>query len=215
MLADNNIAVVPLGGKLKLINLGPEELTVPFVISATGRIWMDRNLGASQVATAVDDALAYGDLYQWGRAADGHEKRTSGTTTTLSSTENPGHSKLSDISPYDWTSPQNNNLWQGVSGINNPCPDGFRLPSKDEWQAEVAAYGSTFEDLFDSPLQLPAAGSRHHNFAQLNAADHEGAYWANTLENNNAFAVVFGAIPTSALSLFRAYGCSVRCIMDN
>ncbi|MDO5968527.1 hypothetical protein Q4Q35_01790, partial [Flavivirga aquimarina] len=48
--------------------------------SATGKIWMDRNLGASQVATSSNDADAYGDLYQWGRAADGHESRTSSTT---------------------------------------------------------------------------------------------------------------------------------------
>ncbi|MDZ7738239.1 MAG: hypothetical protein U5K32_04030 [Bacteroidales bacterium] len=38
---------------------------------------MDRNLGASQVATASDDENGYGDLYQWGRSADGHESRTS------------------------------------------------------------------------------------------------------------------------------------------
>ena len=48
----------------------------------TGKIWMDRNLGASQVATSSTDANAYGDLYQWGRAADGHESRTSATTST-------------------------------------------------------------------------------------------------------------------------------------
>ena len=43
---------------------------------ATGRTWMDRNLGASRVATGNTDAEAYGDLYQWGRAADGHQKET-------------------------------------------------------------------------------------------------------------------------------------------
>jgi serine/threonine protein kinase len=58
---------------------------------ATGRVWMDRNLGASRAATSSTDAQAYGDLYQWGRAADGHQKRTSATTTTLSSGDQPGH----------------------------------------------------------------------------------------------------------------------------
>jgi hypothetical protein len=38
----------------------------------TGKIWMDRNLGASQVATSSTHANSYGDLYQWGRRADGH-----------------------------------------------------------------------------------------------------------------------------------------------
>jgi hypothetical protein len=40
--------------------------------SKTGRVWLDRNLGATQVATSFDDSAAYGDLYQWGRAKDGH-----------------------------------------------------------------------------------------------------------------------------------------------
>ncbi|MFT7002526.1 MAG: hypothetical protein ACJAVW_003569 [Spirosomataceae bacterium] len=43
----------------------------------TGKIWMDRNLGATRVATSSTDAYAYGDLYQWGRATDGHTLRTS------------------------------------------------------------------------------------------------------------------------------------------
>ncbi|MCX8486231.1 MAG: hypothetical protein ORN53_03470, partial [Crocinitomicaceae bacterium] len=37
----------------------------------TAKVWMDRNLGASQVATSSNDAASYGDLYQWGRATDG------------------------------------------------------------------------------------------------------------------------------------------------
>ena len=43
--------------------------------TSTGKIWMDRNLGATQAATSSTDAASYGDLYQWGRAADGHEKK--------------------------------------------------------------------------------------------------------------------------------------------
>lgn len=35
--------------------------------------WMDRNLGASRVATASNDRMAYGHLFQWGRPADGHQ----------------------------------------------------------------------------------------------------------------------------------------------
>tara|TARA_B110000090_G_scaffold89704_1_gene101755 strand:- start:8070 stop:8588 length:519 start_codon:yes stop_codon:yes gene_type:complete len=43
------------------------------VTSPTGQVWMDRNLGATQVATSSTDHLAYGNLYQWGRALDGHQ----------------------------------------------------------------------------------------------------------------------------------------------
>ena len=33
--------------------------------SSTGKVWMDRNLGASRKAQSVDDYMAYGQLYQW------------------------------------------------------------------------------------------------------------------------------------------------------
>ncbi len=63
------------------------------VLSDTGRCWMAFNLGATQVATSIDDEAAYGDLYQWGRPADGHQRRDDPTTTTteLSTTDAPGH----------------------------------------------------------------------------------------------------------------------------
>ena len=64
--------------------------TIPTVTNpATGRTWMDRNLGASQVATSVTDEFAYGDLYQWGRYADGHQARTSSTTSILATNNAP------------------------------------------------------------------------------------------------------------------------------
>jgi hypothetical protein len=42
----------------------------------TGKVWLDRNLGARQVCTSSTDAACFGDLYQWGRAKDGHESGT-------------------------------------------------------------------------------------------------------------------------------------------
>ena len=48
------------------------------VSEVTNRIWLDRNLGASEVCgTTNNDDACVGDLYQWGRKADGHEKITS------------------------------------------------------------------------------------------------------------------------------------------
>lgn len=56
------------------------EVTNP----ATGKTWMDRNLGASRAATSPTDASSFGDLYQWGRGADGHQLRSSDTTSVVS-----------------------------------------------------------------------------------------------------------------------------------
>jgi len=141
--------------------------------TTTGRIWMDRNLGASQVATSSTDAAAYGDIYQWGRAADGHQLRTSATTTILSTTDTPGHGDFitSDnwtASPYDWRVTQNGNLWHGVSDINNPCPAGFRLPTDTELNAERESWSSQDSaGAFNSPLKLVTAGYRDHSDGTL------------------------------------------------
>ena len=101
------------------------------VVSVTGKTWMDRNLGASQVAASSSDVDSYGDLYQWGRFSDGHQCRSSAITTTLSAGDQPGHGDfiVSASSPKDWRTGQNDNLWQGVNGINNPCPNGYRVPT--------------------------------------------------------------------------------------
>jgi hypothetical protein len=57
------------------------------VIGANNRIWMDRNLGATRVATSNSDEEGFGDLYQWGRNSDGHQIKTSGTSNNLSNTD--------------------------------------------------------------------------------------------------------------------------------
>jgi hypothetical protein len=120
---------------------------------ATGKTWMDRNLGASQVATFPLDTSAYGDLYQWGRGSDGHQCRNSPTTSTLSSTDQPGHGSFI-FSPSDWRSPQNGNLWQGLSGINNPCPSGYRLPTEAELNSERLSWiSNNAAGAFASPLK--------------------------------------------------------------
>lgn len=150
------------------------QTAVVEVMGNNGRIWMDRNLGATRPATSADDPLSYGDLYQWGRRIDGHEiivinggntnsgKGLNGITTTLSTTNTPGHSLFitpsATASPYDWRSTQNDNLWQGVNGINNPCPSGFRLPTSSELYSEMQTRGT---NIYDHPLKFPISGNRY------------------------------------------------------
>ena len=183
----------------------------------TGSIWMDRNLGATQVATSITDANSYGDLYQWGRRSDGHQCRNSPTTSTLSSTNQPAHGNfiLSPGSPYDWRSPQNTNLWQGVNGINNPCPSGYRLPTETELNTERLSWGSNnAAGAFASPLKLPAAGYRSFSFGSLNDVGTYGSYWSSTVSSINSRFLDFYSSDAFMLSSYRAYGLSVRCIKD-
>ena len=195
----------------------PESETV---VSVDGRIWMGRNLGASRVATSPTDTEAYGDLYQWGRGPDGHQLRTSAITDITSSTDDPGHGDFikTSSSPFDWRVPQNDSLWQGVYGINNPCPTGFRLPTETEWEAERLSWNSNdAAGAFASPLKLVLTGYRHvlnGTFINVNTM---GSYWASTVTEYNDKSTI-NIYFTSDMALVsygnRGYGHSVRCIKD-
>ncbi len=194
---------------------GEKTCITKTVTSATGRVWMDRNLGASRVATSVTDAEAFGDLYQWGRLKDGHEKRNSSTTTTLSSTDNPRHNNfiLASSGPDHWRSPFNNNLWQGENGINNPCPAGFRLPTVVEWREEVNSWSSKDANgYFSSPLKLTTIDYRSHEDGQLYDL---GGYWSSTVYNSGAKGLLCENYDLNYIgSISRSEGLRVRCIKD-
>ena len=183
----------------------------------TGKTWMDRNLGATQAATSSTDAAAYGDLYQWGRRADGHQCRNSGTTSTLSSTDQPTHANfiLAPNSPYDWRTPQNDNLWQGVNGINNPCPSGYRLPTNTELDAERTSWSQNNSiGAFGSPLKLPMAGYRSYNDGSLSNVGSYGYYWSSTGNGTGAWYPHFNSGSADVFNGVRAFGFSVRCLKD-
>jgi len=187
------------------------------VRSITGQIWLDRNLGASQVATSSTDVDSYGDLYQWGRGTDGHESRTSGTTTTLSTTDSPidGNFIINPSSPYDWRNPQSNILWQGVSGTNNPCPSGYRLPTDAELEAERASWSSNnAAGAFASPLKLPMGGGRRYMNGTLYGVGINGGYWSSTVDGVNIRRLYFGTTDANIDATQRAGGVCVRCIKD-
>ncbi|MCI5137532.1 MAG: hypothetical protein D3922_03755, partial [Candidatus Electrothrix sp. AR1] len=208
-----------------------EDMTVltpvPVVTStATGRVWMDRNLGASRVATSSTDEDAYGDLYQWGRLTDGHERRTSDTTETtgeLSPGDVPGHDKFilcdkpdPDLPGSDWRETPNNELWQGLNGVNNPCPQGFRLPTAEEFEAEIASWSSRdTAGAFASPLKLPGAGFRYYfsGIVHNNQGD-LSLYWMSSIRSvQHSYYLRLGSdLALVADTRARADGMSVRCI---
>jgi hypothetical protein len=211
------------------------EVTNP----TTGKVWMDRNLGAEQVATSTDDAKAFGDLYQWGRRADGHQCRNSLEQTTRSTTNQPGHSKFITVTrasttTNDWLrNPQNDALWLGIGGINNPCPEGFRLPTDTEVRAERLTWSSQSHiGAFNSVLKLPLAGYRDINGDVVSIAQGSeyGFIWTSSDSGNSptagdsyiqykSDALAYNNTGDNPASAFenpydRARGHSVRCIKN-
>jgi len=211
------------------------------VTGEDGNIWLSNNLGADYTnlssssfsltgqATAYNDYHAYGSLFQWGRNSDGHELVTwtsgtagtvkYGTTSTLSSTDTPSHALFiyNASSPYDWRSPQNDNLWQGVSGTNNPCPSGFRVPTDAELTALVTAAGITNRsNAASSNLKFSSAGYRYSANGTLSTAGIAGFYWSSSVSSAYAIQRRFYSSWTDRnTSGPRASGISVRCIKDD
>jgi hypothetical protein len=204
----------------------------PVTNPITGRTWMDRNLGASQVATSSTDINSYGFFYQWGRRSDGHQCRTSNSTDIISSVDQPTHAlhimcNGTNIT-NDWRNPQNSNLWQGVGGINNPCPTGYRLPTDQELIDEIATWSSLNSiGAFQSTLKLPLGGMRGYTDGAgdpiLNTGT-QGHYWTSSTFNdqlNNYQKSGNLIITTTGVTVnsggnggARARGLCIRCIKE-
>jgi uncharacterized protein (TIGR02145 family) len=213
-------------------NASNETQIQPVINPVTNRTWMDRNLGANRVATGATDNEAFGSFFQWGRRADGHQcfARYSGDGITSSpnsaigateSTDTPQHNIFIRVNttPNDWRSPQNTNLWQGVVGVNNPCPVGYRLPTEAEWNIErlswVAAPISSTNNAngaFDSPLKLTVGGFRRGNKGLSNSVGVNGSYWSSTVNGLNSRGLNFTFTTAGNNSYSRSQGFSVRCI---
>jgi uncharacterized protein (TIGR02145 family) len=189
----------------------------------TGKTWMDRNLGAVQVATSITDASAYGDLYQWGRGPDGHQCRSASVTSALSSSDQPGNSLFITIGSgeQDWLTNANTNLWQGVSGINNPCPIGYRIPTSSELDGEIAFWNSSNLDVaFNSPLKLTYAGYKLAQDGSRGSVGDTGRYWTSSVSANYNQSTSLQIVHNNGNNYFqiineaRGYGQSIRCIKD-
>jgi uncharacterized protein (TIGR02145 family) len=194
-----------------------ELVTYGTVAGANGRCWLDRNLGALQVSSSSTDVNSFGDLFQWGRGDDGHQSRSSGTLATLSSTNTPGHGFFitSTSAPDDWINPQNANLWQGVNGVNNPCPTGWNIPTGTEWETERDSWtnGQNTVGAFASPLKLSLAGYRPGN-GVISETGNLGGYWTSATSSSSSREFVFNSSIALLSVSARVTGYSVRCIKD-
>jgi uncharacterized protein (TIGR02145 family) len=210
----------------------PASATAVVDVTYGTQTWMDRNLGARRVATAINDVLSYGNHYQWGRPADGHEISVwNGATPTsgrgfadataleaLSATTTPGHPNfiLTNAGTYDWLATQADpDRW--VSANQGPCPAGYHVPTNARWDtADSFGAWNNNTDTYNSALKLPSAGNRNRINGLLNNQGTNGYYWSSTVSGTNARYLNFNstAANTNTATVHRANGFSVRCLKD-
>ena len=228
--ANNTLALAPRID-IKSIPTTHTDWTYNDVTFGPTQTWMDRNLGARRVATAINDVLSYGNYYQWGRPADGHEIYVwNGTTLTtgrgfynatlleaLATSDEPGHPNFiltnNNVTFYDWRSDNNNNRW--ATANQGPCPTGYHVPTEAQW-VTANAFGTwnNNTDTYNSALKLPSAGLRDRLDGSLGTQGTGGRYWSSTVDGTSARLLYFHSTAAFTYHFPRAYGFTVRCLKD-
>jgi len=197
----------------------------------TSRIWIDRNVGADKICTALNDSACYGDYYQWGRNTDGHQASNYSTTRILASDINASNlngdfvSRIESDNNLDWieqsidyNGTKRSNAWSKIDG-SSICPVGFRVPTKDELDNETINITSsdkvtTNAEAFTNFLKIPSAG--YISMAGIKGAQGEyGILWSSsTNENKSSRHNFFDTVALTFYGAGRSHGFSVRCIKN-
>ena len=209
-----------------------------------GVIWAPVNCGYH----ATD--YKYGKLYQWGRKYglgyegdlyDGDWNQTCSDASVASKVSGPvslstGQSTLnadifysSSSSPYDWISPQDDNLWNSgtednpIKAVYDPCPKGWRVPTFAELNKLKSKYWTmTINDgqngcMFSGKVFFPAAGYLDCNSGIAYARGKGGCYWSSKPYDPGAHDLNInfdGGYGVVMEGTFRANAYSVRCVKE-
>ena len=186
----------------------------------------------------------YGKLYQWGRKY-GQGYSTSYDASVPEIVEGPisaingqkdiySNTFFTAGSPFDWTSPQKDDLWNSGTEDNpvkteyDPCPEGWRVPTYAELDELNNNYSSWTTDdngrsgiWFSGPnsytasvpqVFFPAAGFRYNYDGYAYYRGSRGYYWSSRPFSNYAFSLYFFSSSVSMYDYYRAGGYSVRCV---
>lgn len=202
-------------------------------VEVGGIVWAPVNCGY-KAPVADDKGYPKGKLYQWGRRY-GHGYSSDATKPSLMDGGVPllygNDQKYADIFykgiykyDYDWISPQEDRLWNAGSESDpvkteyDPCPDGWRVPVKDELEVLVAANSTWEEELwgtgFDNGiLFFPGKSCRNYDGTPYSLS---WRYWSSTpYSEYESYSIDLDVDGTSMQSAYQACGFPVRCIKDD
>jgi uncharacterized protein (TIGR02145 family) len=199
---------------------------VDVTVNGQTRQMMTRNLGADPTLDPnVMVQGIFGNYYQWGKKiAVATAYSTSSTISGWNTTNAPAGS------------------WNGATEAapvkvvaNDPCPAGFRVPTRIEWQGFVSAstvsnVGTTWtansSDFSTgkrfvnngNTLVFPATGFRNYPSGVSVAHASNAYYWSSTESAGAAYSLWFGVSILEPANISgsnkRTYGYSVRCISE-
>lgn len=206
-------------------------------VSISNIVWAPVNCGYL-AAGETHKGYPYGKLYQWGRKyGQGYDSDDASYPSGSNLVNNRVSSQEGNLesnkykfykhtnSPYDWCNPQVS-VW---ASENNPCPDGWRVPTQAELEKLKKHYSAwttnngqngrwfsgnrSFAAAGDAKVFLPAAGYRGYNGgADFRGSD--GTYWSSSVSGTNAYRLRFDDGDVGMYDYNRAYGWSVRCVED-
>lgn len=195
--------------------------------SQTGRLWLDRNLGATKKCDSLTDKECYGSLYSWGVPANGHESR---------GVENTKKKNFSWYRNYP-TLIKKQSFVNDIQG-DKICPKSFRMSTNSELKSEFQRIDfrkvalkekdkSKFGLLLNTKyiernqyeknhIYLPLAGYAEGK-ENIYSEGREGKYWTSQ-RNQKPLAIKFSKYisPTQHLSEYYddEYRFSIRCIKE-
>lgn len=219
--------------------INPEENTYSFDGGDdVTYVMMPINLGAVNNTPGTSESL--GLMYQWGRkdpflAARAWDSNAQaeywGTHESVASSGETATLKYAISHPTsfiegsaNWLSEAINGLWGPVKTKYDPCPPGWKVPSRPVWSSAHAVV-ATF-DLQGRGLRMdgewyPAAGYRHNESFNLHNVSLDGHYWYATAHSDGtAHAFYFyesngtAEVDMNGHADNKAQANSVRCVRE-
>jgi uncharacterized protein (TIGR02145 family) len=192
---------------------------------------MCHNLGADETKDPfTPSAEIHGAKYKWG---------VNRPALTQAQDQNSAY----DSSVPNWDTITAPPMTSDISWLStaNPCPPGWRVPTRVEWQGVLdnndeyrtddgganwtaanviqtwTASNTDFDNgiKFGDALVLPAAGMRNNSSGSLSYRDYFGNYWSSTAYISNGYNMYFSGNnqnPNNHAS--QSYGYSVRCVEE-